>query len=114
MHSSKGPTFELPYFSTLLHFVPSPLFSLVWCFAAPDAAGIVDKQSVTILQNQMIDCLQHYSTCRYPDERRRPGLILLRLPTLRTISAKAAELFLSLSLEGNVKMNALVLEMMNW
>ena len=61
----------------------------------------------------MLDCLQQYSATRYPDEPRRYGRILLRLPALRTIGAKAAEMFLSLSLEGNIKMNDLVLEMMN-
>ena len=95
------------------------LFSINGClyrwtrFLHSDATGLVDKKSVTSLQTRMLDCLQHYAATRYPREPRRYGRLLLRLPSLRMISARAAEMFLSLSLEGNVKMNALVLEMMD-
>jgi hypothetical protein len=65
------------------------------------------------LQSRIIDCLWRYCTSTYPDDPRRYGKILLRLPSLRTVSAKAAERFLSMSLDGSVKMNALVLEMMS-
>ena len=45
--------------------------------------------------------------------QQRCARLLIRLSALRAVSAKVAEKFLSLSLEGDVKMNALVLEMMN-
>ncbi|ELT92951.1 hypothetical protein CAPTEDRAFT_224945 [Capitella teleta] len=79
----------------------------------PDACGIQDKRKVMQLQSQIIDCLWRYCTTSYPDEPRRYGKMLLRLPALRTVSAKAAERFLSMSLDGSIKMNALVLEMMS-
>ena len=78
-----------------------------------DAAGVQDKTAVTKLQCQILDSLRKYIIRTYPNEPRRYGKILLRLPALRTISAKAAERFLSMSLDGSVKMNALVLEIMS-
>ena len=64
------------------------------------------------LQCKILDCLRKYSLMTYPSEPRRYGRMLLRLPALRTISTKAAERFLSMTLDGSVKMNALVLEIM--
>jgi len=61
----------------------------------------------------MLDCLEYYCATRYPDTPRRYGKILLRLPALRTVSARAADNFLNLSLHGQIKMNALVAEMMS-
>jgi len=78
-----------------------------------DAAGVVDRQSVMSLQSRLLSCLEKYITSRYPHALRRCSRLLLQLSTLRAVSARVAEKFLSLSLEGDVKMNALVLEMMN-
>ncbi|XP_064595637.1 retinoic acid receptor RXR-alpha-B-like isoform X2 [Liolophura sinensis] len=78
----------------------------------PDANGIKDKQQVTSLQTQMLDSLRRYVTYTYPEDHRRYGKMLLRLPALRTVSAKAAERFLSLTLDGNIQLSALVSEMM--
>lgn len=78
----------------------------------PDAIGIKDKQQVTGLQTQMLDSLRRYVTHTYPEDPRRYGKMLLRLPALRTVSAKAAERFLSLTLDGNIQLSALVSEMM--
>ena len=82
-------------------------------YVLPDAGRLVDRNAVSALQNTLLDCLQKYSSSRYPDSAHRYAKILLRLPSLRIISHKAAQKFLSFSLEGDVKMNALVLEMMN-
>ena len=79
----------------------------------PDAIGVHDKVAITNLQCKILDCLHKYTCKVYPSESKRHARMLLRLPTLRTVSAKAAECFLSMSLDGSVKMNALVLEMMS-
>lgn len=81
------------------------------CFS--DASGVVDRDIITAFQNQMLDCLEYYCATRYPDTPRRYGKILLRLPALRTVSARAADNFLNLSLHSQIKMNALVAEMMS-
>jgi len=78
-----------------------------------DAAGITDRQSVMTLQSRLAKSLEKYITSRCANAQQRCSRLLLRLPALRAVSAKVAEKFLSLSLEGDVKMNALVLEMMN-
>ncbi|XP_070201916.1 retinoic acid receptor RXR-alpha-B-like isoform X3 [Littorina saxatilis] len=79
----------------------------------PDATGIQDKIRVMGLQSRILDCLRRYMLHHYPDDNRRFAKILLRLPALRTVSAKAAERFLSLTLDGSIQLNDLVLEMMN-
>lgn len=79
----------------------------------PDAIGIVDKAKVTAIQTRFLDVLRRYIFSKYPHDSGRYGKLLLRLPTLRTLSAKAAERFLSLTLEGVLQINDLVQEMIN-
>lgn len=78
-----------------------------------DASGIQDKPAVSELQATFLDGLRKYSSATYPQETYRYGRMLLKLPALRTVSAKAAERFLKMSLDGSIKMNALVWEMMS-
>jgi hypothetical protein len=82
-------------------------------FLLPDASGIQDRGQVMGLQSRMLDCLRRYMQSRYPSDQRRLAKMLLRLPALRTVSAKAAERFLSLTLDGSIQLSELVLEMMN-
>nr|KAG5693572.1 hypothetical protein BaRGS_011697 [Batillaria attramentaria] len=79
----------------------------------PDAGGIQDKIRVMSLQARILDSLRRYMVHRFPGDHRRFGKMLLRLPALRTVSAKAAERFLSLTLDGSIQINDLVLEMIN-
>ncbi|KAK0069285.1 retinoic acid receptor RXR-alpha-B [Biomphalaria pfeifferi] len=79
----------------------------------PDAHGIEDKIHIAELQSKILDCLRRHIVRQYPQDTKRFGKILLRLPSLRIISAKAAERFLSLTFEGSIQLNDLVLEMMN-
>ncbi|XP_062611341.1 retinoic acid receptor RXR-alpha-B-like [Saccostrea cucullata] len=79
----------------------------------PDAQNLMDKQKVILLQTQILDRLRKYHTHKFPGNVKRYGKMLLRLPFLRTVSAKAAERFLSLTLDGTLQLNELVLEMIN-
>ncbi|XP_041373329.1 retinoic acid receptor RXR-alpha-B-like [Gigantopelta aegis] len=79
----------------------------------PDAIGIKDKLTIVQLQTRFLDALQRYIKHHYPSDTRKYGKMLLRLPSLRTVSAKAAERFLSLTLDGSIQLNDLVLEMIN-
>lgn len=79
-----------------------------------DAQNLVDKQKVILLQTQILDRLRKYHGHKFPGNVKRYGKMLLRLPFLRTVSAKAAERFLSLTLDGTLQLNELVLEMINW
>jgi len=78
-----------------------------------DAGGLVDRPAVLSLHNRWLDLLQKYTVSRYPDNRRRCGRILLRLLSLRSISAKAADKFLSCSVDVDVKMTDIVQEMIS-
>ncbi|KAL5020303.1 hypothetical protein ScPMuIL_003195 [Solemya velum] len=79
----------------------------------PDASGLAEKLQVIKLQTRILDALRRYVTQQYADQPDRLGRLLLRIPSLRVISAKAAERFLSLTLDGSVQLNDLVLEMIN-
>ena len=68
---------------------------------------------MTLLQTKILNALGKYQRFKYPGNPKRYGQTLLRLPSLRTVSAKAAERFLSLTLDGTVQINDLVLEMIN-
>ncbi|KAJ8316312.1 hypothetical protein KUTeg_006326 [Tegillarca granosa] len=59
--------------------------------------------------SNFLDSLRRYELHQYPNDKRRYGKMLLRLPSLRTISAKAAERFLSLTLDGTIQLNDLVM-----
>ncbi|XP_041471048.1 retinoic acid receptor RXR-like [Lytechinus variegatus] len=87
------------------------LNGLVVCF--PDAPGLVDVDSVTALQKTYLDCLQKYIATTFPNQPKRYGKILMRLPTLRKVSAKAMEQFMGLKLAGKIQVPGLVEEMMN-
>jgi len=79
----------------------------------PDAVGIKDKTAVTNLQKQYLDLLRQYIVKTYPDNKNRYGKLLLKLPLLRTTSAKGAERFLKMTLDGTIQLNNLVWEMMS-
>ncbi|XP_074652492.1 retinoic acid receptor RXR-alpha-B-like [Tubulanus polymorphus] len=79
----------------------------------PDASGIKEKSKVTNLQNRFLNSLRAYTALTYPNDARHYGKLLLRLPALRSVSTKAMEKFLSLSLSGSIKMTALVQEMIS-
>ncbi|RUS78843.1 hypothetical protein EGW08_013385 [Elysia chlorotica] len=77
------------------------------------AHGINNKIRIAEMQSKILDCLRRHIVQQYPQDTKRFGRILLRLPALRVISAKAAERFLSLTFEGSIHLNELVLEMIN-
>lgn len=82
------------------------------CLSA-DAGGLLDRPSVLSLHNRWLDLLQKYSLSRYPDNARRSGRILLRLLSLRSVSARAADKFLSCAVDVDVKMTDIVQEMIS-
>lgn len=79
----------------------------------PDASGVQDKQKVANMQTQILDSLRRYVAQKFPNDLQRYGKMLLRLPALRTLSAKAAERFMSLTLDGCSQLNELVTQMIS-
>ena len=68
---------------------------------------------MTALQKRYLECLQRHTMSAFPNQPKRYGKILMRLPTLRKVSAKAMEQFVGLKLAGKVQVTSLVDEMMN-
>nr|UZQ18778.1 mollusc nuclear receptor [Doryteuthis pealeii] len=79
----------------------------------PDASGVQDKQKVASMQTRILDSLRRYVAQKFPNDLQRYGKMLLRLPALRTLSAKAAERFMSLTLDGSFQLNELVSQMIS-
>lgn len=79
----------------------------------PDASGVQDKQKVASMQTRILDSLRRYVAYKFPNDLQRYGKMLLRLPALRTLSAKAAERFMSLTLDGSFQLNELVSQMIS-
>ena len=83
-------------------------------FSPPvDAHGLVEKVRILELQSRVLDCLRRHIARQHPGDHRRFGKILLKLPGLRVVAAKAAERFLSMTFDGRIQLNELVLEMIN-
>lgn len=79
----------------------------------PDAAGLKDKEKLTQLQSHYLECLRLYQLHRYKENGlKRYGKFLLRLPSLRIVSAKAMENFFSLRLDGKIEITDLVEEIL--
>lgn len=78
-----------------------------------DAAGLKDKEKLTRLQSHYLECLRLYQLHRYKENGlKRYGKFLLRLPSLRIVSAKAMENFFSLRLDGKIEITDLVEEIL--
>ena len=87
----------------------SALCAIVLMFA--DAKGLQDRSSVLSLQTRYLDSFRKYIISRYPHERRRYGRLLLKLPVLRILAAKAYDNYVNNSLDADgttTKLNLLV------
>ncbi|XP_071842116.1 steroid hormone receptor ERR2-like [Apostichopus japonicus] len=79
----------------------------------PDAAGLKSRERVMEMQSHYLECLRLYQLHQYGSKGlKRYGKFLLRLPSLRVVSAKAMENFFSLRLDGKIEITALVQEML--
>jgi hypothetical protein len=77
----------------------SALCAIVLTFA--DAKGLQDRSTVLTIQNRYLDSFRKYTISRYPHERRRYGRLLLKLPVLRTLAAKAYDNYVNGSLDAD-------------
>lgn len=79
----------------------------------PDAPSLCNRSQVMDWQNQLISCLQQYSYFRFPANAARPGKMILRLAGIRSVSSGILHQFMRCTREGQVQMDALVIEMMS-
>ncbi len=79
-----------------------------------DAKGIEDHKAVENLQSKILECLRYHTATSYPTQTKRYTKILLRMPILRELSAKAKECFLRMNMDGMLQMDKLAGEMLNF
>lgn len=83
----------------------SAMCAIVLTFA--DAKGLQDRSSVLTNQTRYLDSFRKYIISRYPHERRRYGRLLLKLPILRILAAKAYDNYVNGALDADGTANKL-------
>ncbi|XP_062857154.1 estrogen-related receptor gamma b [Trichomycterus rosablanca] len=80
--------------------------------ANSDSMHIEDIEAVQRLQDCVHEALQDYERHHHEDDPRRAGKLIMTLPLLRQISAKAVQHFCSIKQDGRVPMHKLFLELL--
>nr|AEZ64359.1 retinoid X receptor isoform A short [Diploptera punctata] len=78
----------------------------------PDVRGLKSSQDVEVLREKVYAALEEYTRTTYPDEPGRFAKLLLRLPSLRSISLKCLEYLFFFRLIGNVPIDEFLMEML--
>ena len=89
------------------------LFSLVlfWGLLA-DACGLSDAAHIESLQEKSQCALEEYVRSQYPNQPSRFGKLLLRLPSLRTVSSSVIEQLFFVRLVGKTPIETLIRDML--
>jgi len=77
-----------------------------------DAPGLGDPQFIETLQEKTQCALEDYTKTQYPNQPTRFGKLLLRLPSLRTISASVVEQLFFVRLVGKTPIETLIRDML--
>ena len=101
------------------HFKPLNLmteFFVVFFFFflnfLPDACGLSDVAHVESLQEKSQCALEEYVRSQYPNQPTRFGKLLLRLPSLRTVSSSVIEQLFFVRLVGKTPIETLIRDML--
>ena len=78
----------------------------------PDAIGLTDSSVVEQLQEKSQCALEEYCRTQYPNQPTRFGKLLLRLPSLRTVSASVIEQLFFVRLVGKTPIETLIRDML--
>lgn len=78
----------------------------------PDVHGLKSKQEVELLREKVYAALEEYTRATRPDEPGRFAKLLLRLPSLRSISLKCLEHLFFFRLIGDVPIDTFLMEML--
>ena len=81
-------------------------------FPFPDAIGLSDSSVVEQLQEKSQCALEEYCRTQYPNQPTRFGKLLLRLPSLRTVSASVIEQLFFVRLVGKTPIETLIRDML--
>merc|ERR1719189_2352190 len=77
-----------------------------------DAIGLTDSSVVEQLQEKSQCALEEYCRTQYPNQPTRFGKLLLRLPSLRTVSASVIEQLFFVRLVGKVPIETMIKDML--
>jgi hypothetical protein len=120
------------YFPFLLFLFPFPLKILMVCMpfhlthlticplslslppvaALADACGLSDAAHIESLQEKSQCALEEYVRSQYPNQPSRFGKLLLRLPSLRTVSSSVIEQLFFVRLVGKTPIETLIRDML--
>ena len=88
----------------MLHFITLLLFFT-------DAPGLSDVQIIEQMQEKSQCALEEYCRSQYPNQPTRFGRLLLRLPSLRTVSSSVIEQLFFVRLVGKTPIETLIRDM---
>merc|ERR1719278_1068535 len=77
-----------------------------------DAAGLSDGATIEQLQEKSQCALEEYCRTHYPNQPTRFGKLLLRLPSLRTVSASVIEQLFFVRMVGKTPIETLIRDML--
>lgn len=77
-----------------------------------DAVGLTSPQVIEQLQEKSQCALEEYCRTHYPNQPTRFGKLLLRLPSLRTVSASVIEQLFFVRLVGKVPIETMIKDML--
>lgn len=80
------------------------------CFS--DACGLSDAAHIESLQEKSQCALEEYVRSQYPNQPSRFGKLLLRLPSLRTVSSSVIEQLFFVRLVGKTPIETLIRDML--
>ena len=81
-------------------------------FLIADACGLSDATTIEQLQEKSQCALEEYCRTQYPNQPTRFGKLLLRLPSLRTVSASVIEQLFFVRLVGKTPIETLIRDML--
>ena len=84
---------------------------IVLIFISLDAVGLSNAQGIEQLQEKSQCALEEYCRTQYPNQPTRFGRLLLRLPSLRTVSSQVIEQVFFLRLVGKTPIETLIRDM---
>jgi hypothetical protein len=77
-----------------------------------DACGLSEAQTIEQLQEKSQCALEEYCRTHYPNQPTRFGRLLLRLPSLRTVSSAVIEQLFFVRLVGKTPVETLIRDML--
>lgn len=99
------------YRRTVFKSILRPLVLNQWEFVS-DACGLSDVAHIESLQEKSQCALEEYCRTQYPNQPTRFGKLLLRLPSLRTVSSQVIEQLFFVRLVGKTPIETLIRDML--